>query len=231
MNLYSEEARKQFDNVLGWLHEWACSRSFGLGSRVPWDPIYLIESLSDSTIYMAYYTVAHILQRGDIYGAGGAPPDSVPGAPSPAILCLHSNKRVGKRPHLNCATPLPSQHSPPRSRTNNGSQQGGFRVQLADRLSRRAGPPGAVIASAACLPLCLAELACCDGRGERACWEASHARSAPRAFQHGRGCRGPLLFSGLMCAGRGPDSRGGHDGRGVGLHLPGGPPARGEQGP
>ena len=70
-NLYSEDVRRQFSHVLGWLHEWACSRAFGLGSRVPWDPEYLIESLSDSTIYMAYYTVAHILQKGDIYGREG----------------------------------------------------------------------------------------------------------------------------------------------------------------
>lgn len=35
--------------------------------RLPWDPTYLIESLSDSTIYMAYYTVAHFLQGGDMY--------------------------------------------------------------------------------------------------------------------------------------------------------------------
>ena len=131
MNLYSEEARKQFDNVLGWLHEWACSRSFGLGSRVPWDPIYLIESLSDSTIYMAYYTVAHILQRGDIYGRADAPLASVPGAPSPAIICLQSNRRwtrVGKRSHLNHATRWLFQLSPPCSRANNGSQQGGGRM-------------------------------------------------------------------------------------------------------
>ncbi len=71
MELYSEETRNQFTSVLEWLHEWACSRSFGLGTRVPWDPAYLIESLSDSTIYMAYYTVAHILQNGDIYGQKG----------------------------------------------------------------------------------------------------------------------------------------------------------------
>ncbi len=32
-------------------------------------PQFLIESLSDSTIYMAYYTVAHILQEGDMYGS------------------------------------------------------------------------------------------------------------------------------------------------------------------
>ena len=35
---------------------------FRIGSKIPWDEKYLIESLSDSTIYMAYYTVAHYLQ-------------------------------------------------------------------------------------------------------------------------------------------------------------------------
>lgn len=71
MNMYSDETRNQFNNVLEWLHEWACSRSFGLGTKLPWDPIYLIESLSDSTIYMAYYTVAHLLHEGDIFGRKG----------------------------------------------------------------------------------------------------------------------------------------------------------------
>ena len=33
----------------------------GTLGRLPWDPVYLIESLSDSTIYMAYYAGA----RGD----------------------------------------------------------------------------------------------------------------------------------------------------------------------
>lgn len=71
MEFYSDDCKKQFTHVLSWLHEWACSRSFGLGSHLPWDPQYLIESLSDSTIYMAYYTVAHVLQQGDIYGKNG----------------------------------------------------------------------------------------------------------------------------------------------------------------
>lgn len=61
LNTYGEETRNQFSSVLSWLHEWACSRSFGLGSRLPWDKEWLIESLSDSTIYMSYYTVAHLL--------------------------------------------------------------------------------------------------------------------------------------------------------------------------
>lgn len=68
MELYSDETRHSFEHTLGWLNQWACSRSFGLGTRIPWDEQFLIESLSDSTIYMAYYTVAHLLQMGDIYG-------------------------------------------------------------------------------------------------------------------------------------------------------------------
>jgi leucyl-tRNA synthetase len=51
-----------------WFKDWACSRTFGLGSRLPWDENWLIESLSDSTIYMAYYTVAHFMQGGNIQG-------------------------------------------------------------------------------------------------------------------------------------------------------------------
>lgn len=68
MNCYSEEVRHQFKSTLDWMRQWACSRSFGLGSRLPWDPTYLIESLSDSTIYMAYYCVAHILHQGSYDG-------------------------------------------------------------------------------------------------------------------------------------------------------------------
>lgn len=37
-------------------------RTYGLGTKLPWDEQWLIESLSDSTIYMAYYTVAHLIQ-------------------------------------------------------------------------------------------------------------------------------------------------------------------------
>jgi len=69
MNLFSDETRHGFEHTLGWLNQWACSRSFGLGTRIPWDEQYLVESLSDSTIYMAYYTIAHLLQNGDIYGS------------------------------------------------------------------------------------------------------------------------------------------------------------------
>lgn len=69
MNTYADEIRNAFDGTLNWLHQWACARSYGLGSKLPWDPQYLVESLSDSTIYMSYYTIAHLLQGGDIHGS------------------------------------------------------------------------------------------------------------------------------------------------------------------
>ena len=62
MNFYNSAAHDMLKFALGWMNQWACSRNFGLGTRLPWDPKYLIESLSDSTVYMAYYTVAHLLQ-------------------------------------------------------------------------------------------------------------------------------------------------------------------------
>ncbi|KAM3723058.1 Leucine--tRNA ligase [Dirofilaria immitis] len=69
LNTYTDDVRRNLDATIDWLHEHACCRSYGLGSRLPWDPQYLIESLSDSTIYNAYYTVAHLLQGGAIDGS------------------------------------------------------------------------------------------------------------------------------------------------------------------
>lgn len=61
METYNAETRNGFEGVLAWLNKWACARTYGLGSKLPWDTQFLVESLSDSTIYMAYYTVAHYL--------------------------------------------------------------------------------------------------------------------------------------------------------------------------
>ena len=36
MELYNDDTRHGFEHTLGWLRQWACSRSFGLGTwRVP----------------------------------------------------------------------------------------------------------------------------------------------------------------------------------------------------
>ncbi|KAF2075235.1 hypothetical protein CYY_003453 [Polysphondylium violaceum] len=67
LETFGPETKKKFEYSLGWLNQWACSRSFGLGTKLPWDEKFLIESLSDSTIYMAFYTIAHHLQ-GDVNG-------------------------------------------------------------------------------------------------------------------------------------------------------------------
>ncbi len=78
---FDPACRRAFEAALAWLSQWACSRSFGLGTRLPWDPEFLVESLSDSTVYMAYYAVAGILQAGDMYcDAPGAAPGGVPAA-------------------------------------------------------------------------------------------------------------------------------------------------------
>ncbi|MBR9705142.1 leucine--tRNA ligase [Candidatus Pacearchaeota archaeon] len=63
VKLYPEKSRSQFEYVIDWLHEWACTREEGLGTKLPWDKKWLIESLSDSTIYMAYYTIAHLIEN------------------------------------------------------------------------------------------------------------------------------------------------------------------------
>jgi leucyl-tRNA synthetase len=65
MDLVPSEVRAEFDRTVGWLKDWACTRRVGLGTRLPWDPEWIIEPLSDSTIYMAYYTISHRIRQLD----------------------------------------------------------------------------------------------------------------------------------------------------------------------
>lgn len=67
VNTFSPDVKRQFEGNLDWLKQWPCARTYGLGTRLPWDPKFLVESLSDSTIYMAYYTICHLLHT-DLYG-------------------------------------------------------------------------------------------------------------------------------------------------------------------
>ena len=55
------ETRQILTDGIDWISKWGFSRSFGLGSKVPFDERYLIDSLSDSTVYMALYTFKHLL--------------------------------------------------------------------------------------------------------------------------------------------------------------------------
>ncbi|KIV97557.1 leucine-tRNA ligase [Exophiala mesophila] len=67
LETYTQDTENAFVANLEWLNQWACARTYGLGSKLPWDPTFLVESLSDSTIYMSYYTIAHYL-HGDRFG-------------------------------------------------------------------------------------------------------------------------------------------------------------------
>ncbi|MCX8195313.1 MAG: class I tRNA ligase family protein, partial [Candidatus Micrarchaeota archaeon] len=69
MRVLPEKIRKDCEYTIGWLKEKACTRSAGLGTRFPFDESKMIEALSDSTIYTAYYTISHIAQ--------GMPPEQL----------------------------------------------------------------------------------------------------------------------------------------------------------
>jgi leucyl-tRNA synthetase len=64
MTVYPDPAKQWFCTVIDWLREWACARTTGFGTPLPWCKGWIIETLSDSTVYMAFYTVnKHIRQN------------------------------------------------------------------------------------------------------------------------------------------------------------------------
>ncbi|KAA8922201.1 MAG: leucine--tRNA ligase [Thermoplasma sp.] len=56
MTLYPEVYRNVMNDAIDWLKERPCARRRGLGTKLPFDDRWVIESLSDSTIYPAVYT-------------------------------------------------------------------------------------------------------------------------------------------------------------------------------
>jgi leucyl-tRNA synthetase len=58
MNMFPEDARLAFHNTIDWLENKACARRSGLGTPLPWDTEWIVETLSDSVIYMAYYILS-----------------------------------------------------------------------------------------------------------------------------------------------------------------------------
>jgi leucyl-tRNA synthetase len=64
MTIYPDSAKPWFNTVIDWLREWACARTTGFGTPLPWGKGWIIETLSDSTVYMAFYTInKHIKQH------------------------------------------------------------------------------------------------------------------------------------------------------------------------
>src|SRR5690349_4014816 len=64
MAILPEELRGEFNYTIDWLRERACARAVGLGTKLPWDQNWIIEALSDSVVYMAYYILSkHFTQN------------------------------------------------------------------------------------------------------------------------------------------------------------------------
>ena len=66
MNILPNNIKTEFVEVIDWLHERACARQQGLGTKLPWDKDWIVESLSDSVIYMAYYTLSRFVNDGTV---------------------------------------------------------------------------------------------------------------------------------------------------------------------
>jgi leucyl-tRNA synthetase len=63
MEIIPRELRQEYVHVIDWLNRKACARNVGIGTKLPWAPDWIIESLSDSTVYMSYYTVIKDINR------------------------------------------------------------------------------------------------------------------------------------------------------------------------
>ncbi len=62
LNCIPAQNRSEYLHTIDWLRDWPCVRNFGLGTHLPFDKRFMIEPLSDSTIYMSFYTIAHLVK-------------------------------------------------------------------------------------------------------------------------------------------------------------------------
>ncbi|NYZ74446.1 leucine--tRNA ligase [Candidatus Micrarchaeota archaeon] len=61
MRIIPADTRGEYLYTIDWFKTRPCTRAAGLGTKFPFDETKMIEALSDSTIYMAFYTVSHLL--------------------------------------------------------------------------------------------------------------------------------------------------------------------------
>lgn len=61
VKIYPNSDTSAFQKTIEWINLRATERAEGLGTRFPFNTDHIIESLSDSTIYMSFYTISHIL--------------------------------------------------------------------------------------------------------------------------------------------------------------------------
>jgi len=66
MDIVPKKYRMSFEHIFNWLEKRPCARKRGLGTQLPFDKNWIIESLSDSTIYMSFYTIIHLIKKHNI---------------------------------------------------------------------------------------------------------------------------------------------------------------------
>ncbi|MFQ5951024.1 MAG: leucine--tRNA ligase, partial [Candidatus Geothermarchaeales archaeon] len=66
MAFYPPELKELFRHYVDWYRDWACTRRTGLGTPFPYDKDWIVETLSDSTVYMAFYIVSKHYNEGSI---------------------------------------------------------------------------------------------------------------------------------------------------------------------
>ncbi len=91
MNIFPKEYYDEMPRVLDWFGDRACIRKGAwLGTEFPFKDGWIVEPISDSTLYPAYYTLAHLVNEGLLapqemteeffdyafLGKGGAPADA-----------------------------------------------------------------------------------------------------------------------------------------------------------
>ncbi len=63
MELLPETKRRMFEDTFEWLDKRPAARKRGLGTPLPFDRDWIIESLSDSTIYMSFYIIKNLINK------------------------------------------------------------------------------------------------------------------------------------------------------------------------
>jgi leucyl-tRNA synthetase len=64
MKIFPPDYKRDLPDVIDWLAERPCARRRGLGTPFPFEEEWIIEALSDSTIYMAFFLVSKFLNEG-----------------------------------------------------------------------------------------------------------------------------------------------------------------------
>ncbi|MDA4117432.1 MAG: leucine--tRNA ligase [Thaumarchaeota archaeon] len=60
-SVYPEQSLEWYFSTIDWLRNWPCARRAGMGTKLPWDKEWIVETLSDSTVYMAFYTICQFV--------------------------------------------------------------------------------------------------------------------------------------------------------------------------